>query len=189
MTNKNGTKKKEVAPVVAAGIALADAVEDIEKLTRRVSKQALGTDAELTRAAELLSKSEQAHRAFLQHLAALAGAVEELRKRQNESARACGERAEQLDARRALHDALAVRFVAIGQGAREVNEMVQAGADGASLEAAQARVAELEEDASALFADAREADLPELEKQAHAMRQQLGALRSQLAAFGEPVVN
>lgn len=181
------TKAQEPPEIVRAAADLHEALDELEGLTRRVVKQELGTDAELTRAAELLGKSEQAHRAFLLHLASLAQAVEALRQRQNESARLCGERAERLDARRKRHDALAERFLAIGEGAREVNALVQetAGANGqvGGLEEAEQRLAGLVEQAGGLFDEAREAALPELEKQAHAVRQQLAAMQRKIAGL------
>lgn len=179
--------QREDPEIVRAAGQLQEALDEIEKLTRRVVKQELGTDAELTRAAELLVKSEQAHRAFLAHLASLAQAVESLRQRQNESARLCGERAELLDARRKRHDALAERFAAIGEGARDVNALVQETASPSGqvggLEEAEQRLAGLVEQASGLFDEAREAELPELEKQAHAVRQQLAAMQRKIGGL------
>lgn len=182
------TKVQDEPAIVGAAGELQGALDELEKLTRRVVKQPLGTDAELTRAAELLVKSEQAHRAFLTHLASLAKAVEDLRARQNASARICGERAELLDQRRKLHDALAGRFAAIGEGAREVNDLVQestgpANGQVGALEQAEQRLSALVEEAGALFTDAREAELPELEKQAHAVQQQLASMQRKIAGM------
>jgi len=177
------SRHREDPEIVRAAGQLQEALDELEKLTRRVVKQDLGTDAELTRAAELLVMSEQAHRAFLAHLASLAQAVETLRQRQNESARLCGERAELLDARRKRHDALAERFVAIGEGARDVTVLVQETGQVGALEEAEQRLAGLVEQATGLFDEAREAELPELEKQAHAVRQQLAAMQRKIGGL------
>jgi hypothetical protein len=177
--------KPDAAPIVRAAMDLDAAVAELEQLTRRLTNQALRTDDDLVRAAELLASSEQAHRRFLDHLAALAAAVEDLRQRQNASARTCGERATLLDARRKLHDALSGRFGALGEAAREVLDLVgeaSGGADGRVLEQAEEKLSVLVEQAGALFADAREAELTDLERQAHAMAQQLAALHRKVAA-------
>lgn len=167
-----------------AAAGLQGAVDELEKLTRRVLKQPLGSADELMKAGELLVKSEQAHREFLTRLTVLAQEVEDLRRRQNESARACGERAQLLDERKKRHDALAERFGAIGEGAREVQALVQ-GAAGQSavgaLEEADQRLASLVDEAGALFTEAREAELADLEKQAHAVKQQLTAMQKKIA--------
>ena len=177
------SRHREDPEIVRAAGQLQEALDELEKLTRRVVKQDLGTDAELTRAAELLVMSEQAHRAFLAHLASLAQAVETLRQRQNESARLCGERAELLDARRKRHDALAERFVAIGEGADLSGLLHEHGDVARALEEAEQRLAGLVEQATGLFDEAREAELPELEKQAHAVRQQLAAMQRKIGGL------
>lgn len=163
---------------------LADTVEELERLTSRSAKLELTTRGEILRAGELLAKAADSHRAFLTHLGALTQAVGALRDRQNASAASLSEHAQRLDERRKEHEALEQRFTTLGEAARDIGEIVRAGAgeeNGAGgvkarLASAKGRLAEAVEAARVLAHDAREAKFPELESQAHAIRQQIGAL-------------
>lgn len=189
------TKKSahEDTPILRAAHELHDVIEEMETLTRRVAKADLRTRNDLVRAGQLLSSAADAHRRFLAHLNALSDAVGELRDRQNASAVTLTAEAERVDARRTQHMALEERFAAIGAVAREIAASVMVideptEADRAELEASlrdvELRIASAAQDARALAVDAREADLPELEKQAHAMSQELQSLHHKLRGVG-----
>lgn len=187
---KNGAPE---APVVAAALALQEAVEEIERLTVRGGKLELSTRNEILRAGELLQKAAEAHRAFLGHLGELTQAVGGLRDRQNASAAQLSEQAQRLDDRRKEHEAMELRFAELGEAAREVGETMKAhGEPGdasaaavkAGLIAAKERLAAAVESARVLSQDAKAASFPELDAQAHAIRQQLSALLRKIDELG-----
>jgi hypothetical protein len=182
------------SPVMRAATELQGAIDRMERLTTRSVDLPLATRHQLLRAGELLQNAVESHQQFLDQLAALGRAVEDLRARQNASAEVLAQCAARVEERRKQCAALDDRFAAIGQAAREISaQMSQSSGNGgqvASTEEAQRfketmrvareRLALTVEEAAALTTDAREAGLAEIERQAHAMRQQLQSLLQKL---------
>lgn len=179
---KKQGKTQEEAPVVRAARALAAALEEIELLTARTAKVEHTSAAELERSAELLRKAEAEHRAFLAHLASLAGAVEDARSRQNASAVALSQHEERWTERRAVHAGLEQRLAAVAEAAQAMTAALTTDASStlegvkAGMHGVRERLAATVEEARVLTADAREAGMVDVEKRAHAIRQQLGSL-------------
>lgn len=179
--------KQTDAPLVRAAMDLQASIDEIETLTSRSAKVELSSQAELARAAELLSRAEARHHEFLAHLGALAGAVDDLRARQNQSASTLSQHAQSLEERRASYDALDTRFAQLAASASAMGSALAAsepGSNGAgAIDAAKAAVGKVRErmaaavdEARVLTLDAKEAGFTDLEKQAHAIRQQLSSL-------------
>lgn len=182
--------KHEEPPVVVASWELSRSIEDLEALTRRVSRQPVHERAHLARAGELLKNAAEGHQRFLTHLTALSGAIDELRQRLGASATVLAHEAERIDGRRASFAALEERFNELGEGALRINTLVQQriGDGDATPEALSAIAAQLAEAANAavtLTADARTAGFTDLEEQAHARSQQLRSLHGKIAAVVE----
>lgn len=170
-----------------AAYALLETLEEMELLTGRVAKIDFDSRAEILRAADLMKRAAEGHGSFLSHLTALSGAIEELRGRQNASAQQLSELAEKLDARRKEYEALEGRFAELGEGAREVTDLLSAGVKPdapdeatARIEAAVRWLTTAVEEVRTVGADAGEAGFGELEQQADAMRKQLSALLGKL---------
>jgi hypothetical protein len=181
-------KKKDEPSLVHAARELHAALEEVERLTSRSIKQELATRSDLLRAGELLDKAASSHRLFLQQLVLLTQAVGELRDRQNASAEKLSRYAEELDGRRLAHEALDRRFAEIGDAANEIGVLIKAGMEGqgTDLGAVRERLKSAVESSRALWSDAREAGFAELERQAHAMRQQLQALLQKVEEIDQP---
>jgi chromosome segregation ATPase len=175
---------------VEVATELDDEVTTFETLTARVAKLDLGSHKEIMRAAELLGQAAESHKRFLDHLRALIESIDDVRSRQNLSAEALSAHATRLDERRLTYEALQQRFSSIGVDAHEVNALIQqsVGADSpedrdqklARLREARERLNGSVESARTLVADARRAELSDLERQADAMRQQLQALAKKI---------
>ena len=150
-------KRKAEAPLVQVAREVASALEAIETLTSRSSKVELTSSSELARAAELLAEAEARHRDFVTHFGALVTAIDDLRQRQNASATALSQNETLLLARRASHDALERRFELLA-------------------DAASSMTAALASDHAAGNGNAKDEGVPELERRAHAIRQQLASL-------------
>jgi chromosome segregation ATPase len=192
---ENGEEKQSIAGVAAE---LAAEVAEFESLTRRVSKVELATHKDLAKTGELLAQAEGSHKRFIERLRALIVAIDDVRARQNASAAALSACSDRLDAQKKIYEELEQRFVELGEAAREVNELVQAGAEaGRETDAGPDRDAALEklalaserlkgsiDAASALMQDARSAGLSDLERQADSMRQQLQSLAKKLERAG-----
>jgi uncharacterized phage infection (PIP) family protein YhgE len=190
MKKKQSEQDSSIASV--AGELEAD-VASFESLTARISRMELGTEKDILRAAELLNEAANSHKRFLEHLRDLIVHIDGVRGRQNASAAALSDAATKLDARRQTYVDLQQRFAALGAVAQEVNELVrqsadterdtpearQASVDG--LRAAQERLHTAIDAARSLVADARAAQLGELERQADALRQQLSSLANKLS--------
>ena len=189
MTKKKHGKHEE-PPVVVASWELSRSIEELETLTRRVSRQPVHERAHLAKAGELLQNAAEGHQRFLTHLAALSGAIDELRQRLGASATVLAHEAERIDDRRAAFAALEARFTELGEGALRINALVQEKIGGGdptpeALGAIASQLAEAADAADALTKDAREAGFTDLEEQAHARSQQLRSLHGKLAAARE----
>jgi hypothetical protein len=179
--------------LVRAARELSEAIERVERLTVRAGEVEVTSRKRLTRAGELLDTAAQAHRDFGAHLGALIEAVGGLRDRQNASAETLSAVAQAVDQRRQECEALEQRFAALGESAGTIGaELAETGASAegdpatetqrlrAALPGIRGKMVAALEQAEALTADARAAGFADLEKQAHAVYQQLGALLDKL---------
>ncbi len=180
-------QKRADAKVVEAARDLAAALEVIETATSRSSKVELTSQRDLARAAELLAEAEAGHRDFLAHLGALATAVDDMRQRQNASAAALSTHEERLVGRRAAYEALERRFGLLAETASSVGAALASAHERGDGEAKEAmrkvrdRMGAAIDEARVLSVDAKEERFAELERQAHAIRQQLASLLDKIA--------
>lgn len=185
------------AALVRAARELCEVIERVERLTDRAGEVKVSSRKRLTRAGELLDTAAQAHRDFGATLGALIEAVGGLRDRQNRSAEILSAVAQVVDQRRRECERLEQRFAALGEAAATIGaELAEAGAidrDGGGIERLQAalpgirvKLADTLEQAATLTADARAADFGDLEKQAHAVRQQLASLLDKIGQAPAP---
>ncbi len=180
VTKKKGTVEPAI---VRAAQGLSAAVDELDKRTRRVAKAELNNREGLVRAGELLQHAADGHADFLTRFDALSQAASELRERQNASATVLTNEVRRLDERRKVYSALEERFAALGQLAREIAASVKEidkPEERDKLGPIQERLASAVEDARSLANDAGAADFGDLERQAHAMRQQIQALHNRL---------
>jgi chromosome segregation ATPase len=197
LQSKERVVKEKSASIVEVASELDDEVTSFETLTARVAKLELGSHKDILRAAEILGQAAESHKRFLEHLRALIAAIDDVRTRQNQSAASLSAHATLLDERRQTYEALQQRFAAIGAEAHEVNALIQQGMEARSeepaerdqslarLRQARERLSGSAEAARALVADARAAELSDLERQADSLRQQLHALAKKLQRVEE----
>jgi DNA repair exonuclease SbcCD ATPase subunit len=183
-------KEAKTRSIVDVASELDDEVTSFETLTARVAKLELGSHKEILRAAELLGQAAESHKRFLEQLRSLIGAIDDVRSRQNQSAATLSAHATRLDERRMTYEQLQQRFASIGVDAHEVNALIQRAPPAETPEAREENLTRLRQArerltasvdaARVLVADAREAQLSDLERQADALRQQLSALAKKL---------
>jgi chromosome segregation ATPase len=160
-----------------AAAELTAEVHRFESLTERLGRLELASEEQMTKAADILSQAAQSHLRFVELLRAVVTGVEDARRRQNQSAVSLSNLEEGLNERRSAYEALRARFEKLGEGARELRERLGAG-DGSH---ARERLDELIAAARDLAGEARSAELVDLEREGHAMYQQLEALSRKLA--------
>ncbi len=184
---KKGRTANE-APIVRAAIELQDALDRIERAAEKSEKLPLATRNHIVRAGEFLDGAAAGHREFAARLAELIGVVDEVRRGQNVSAETLSRCADRVSARQAEFEAFEKRFAELAETAREIGGTLAAAAGpgeaastvGERLLGVRDRVATSAEQARLLSEDAREAGLVELEREAHAISQQLGAILAKL---------
>ena len=183
-----GRKGNAEPELVQAAIALHEALDRIERITERADKSALTTRHQIARAGEVLRNAADSHQEFARCLIALTQAVDRVRTRQNASAESLAATAQRVQDRQEELAAFQARFTALADAARDIGSQLGAGDPAtkppeqarASLSAARERFTATAADARALAADARATGLVDLEKEAHAIGQQLEALASKL---------
>ena len=185
---------KKTSPLVDAALALEDQLEELDVLARKARKLPLDDLENIRKTTEALSQVGAMEEQLTVRLQALMGAIGALAQRQQNQAEVLRARADELVARREAHDALAVRYGDLGRLASELNismqQLVEAQTRAPISEARAAAVltarqltTQLERligTADEVHAAAVAQGFPEMERQVHALRQQLGAARSRI---------
>lgn len=185
---------KKTSTLIAAAEALEEQLEELDGLARKAQKLPLDSLENIRKTTDALSQVGGMEQQLTSRLQALLTAVAELSQRQQEQVGQLAARAEELAKRHTAHDALAARYGDLGRVASEINSSIQQFlATQAQAPASEARamatvtarqisaqLATLMESADEVHASAVAEHFPELERQTHALRQQLGAARSRI---------
>ena len=177
---KDGT----VSALTAAAEALDAELGRFEALAAGIQRERLDTEKNLRRAAQALAELHDSETRLGTHLHALAVAIGDVQRRQQEQAQAVRARGEEIQQRSERLAGLLARWQILGEDAREINRLVQAaGADSpdglqARLTETEKRLGRLAEDAEGLLDAARTDGFPDLARQAESLRQQLLSARN-----------
>lgn len=189
--------ERKPSELEAVATRLEEEIRRFERLTEAAVRGPLGSEKSVDRAAATIQEAAASHERFGQHLHALIAAVAAARDRQQASADRLNARGEEIKRRREQFAAVRARFAAIGEDARAINEVVLAIGDGPGvelarvverLEQAEARMGEIVDEIRGLGAHAREEQMTEIEREADALRQQVGAARSKIRQLREILV-
>lgn len=181
-------KGSPLSPLAAAAEALDAEVGRYEALAAGVGRERLDSEKSLRRAVQTLRDLEGSEARLGTHLESLGAALADVRRRQQEQAEAVRRRADEIGARSDRLGALLGRWQALGDGARELNQLVRA-FDGATEHAQSAstlladldeRLARLTEDAAELTRAVESDGFADLARQADGLRMQLVAVRNKL---------
>ncbi len=185
---------KKNSPLVDAAVALEEQLEELDALARKAQKLPLDDLDNIRKTTEALSQVGAMEEQLTVRLQALMGAIGGLAQRQQQQAEVLRARADELVARRDAHETLAARYSDLGRLASEINtsmqQLVEAQTRAPANEARAAAVVtarQISSQLEGLIATADEVhaaavaqSFREIERQTHALRQQLGAARTRI---------
>jgi hypothetical protein len=173
--------EKETPELVRAAEALEDELLGLETLSRSVRKIQLDSQKNIARAVKELNEALALPERIADGLRALAVAMQHMEARQQTAIESLAPRAEEIQARVTRLGEHMQAFGELGKAAGEITVMLQSNGERAAvIEHVEARLAEIDERARALFESARKDDFPEVAREADALKQRLGALRGKL---------
>lgn len=193
--NRKAPPKETGTGVGTAAEALEREITRFERMTQAAHSLPLVSAKNVDRAVRALADAAESHGRFGAALAAIVEAVGVAKERQRRSADALNAIAVEIERMRMLHDALASRFVALGEEAAEVSRDVRGissappgGETGELLAGLDARLGSLAARAKAISAEAKEAGLADLQKEGRTLWEQMESARGRLskarAGFG-----
>ena len=185
--------RKEIPSLVAAATALDDELRRFDELAREAREQRINGQKGLTRTAALLRESLNARERIEDSVRKLLAEIGSAQQRQQESIQILVDVASLLERRTKERDDLLTRFAGLGASAARVNVLAAGLAtrrqEGAAetellelLVGIQAQMTGVAAEADALTEDAEKSDWPDIARQADAVRQQVSAVKSKLAA-------
>jgi uncharacterized protein YoxC len=171
-------KKTEPRPLVLAAERLDEVLTDYDRAAHALLRQKLDSRKNLGKAADLLNEVAGADEKLSAEVQAMVGAIAEARDRQQKIAEQVHARAQEVLTRT---EALAPLLTAFEELAMEVRKLGEgAGEVGSSTETLDGilnRVDELGQRAKELAGMAQEKDFADVASEAHALREQLLAIR------------
>ncbi len=184
---------KDTPSLVAAAMALDDELRAFDELAREAKDQRMNGQKSLSRTAALLSASLQARERIENGVRNLVAEIGGAQGRQEASVQTLVDVAAHLERRTKERDDLLARFGGLGTSASRVNALAanlaarrQEGAAEAEildlLAEIQAQMTGVAAEADALTEAAERDGWPEIARQAEAVRQQVNAVKSKLAA-------
>jgi chromosome segregation ATPase len=172
---------RHASEIVSAAQALEDELAHLETRSRSTRKLRLTSDKNLMRAASELKETLAMPDRLGERLQAVSAALGRMQERQQAALEPLAAFAAELQRRAELLQKHMQSFGALGQAAGEVNQQLAAGrGDGAGFARAEARLAEISEEARALFEAARADDFPEIAREADVLKQRMAALAKRL---------
>jgi hypothetical protein len=186
-------QRKEIPSLVAAAMALDDELRAFDELAREAREQRMNGQKALSRTTALLSESIHARERIESGVRNLVAEIGGCQKRQQDSIQILVDVAATLERRTKERDDLLARFAGLGASAARVNLLAanlsnrrQEGADEVEilglLMDIQAEMTGVAAEADALTEAAETSEWPEIARQADAVRQQVNAVKSKLAA-------
>jgi chromosome segregation ATPase len=186
-------ERKDVPSLVAAAMALDDELRAFDEIARQASEQRINSQKTLSRTAAVLNESVEARARIEAGVRRLVTEIGGAQERQQRSVQTLVDVAAELERRTKDREALLARFAGLGTSASRVNTMAAELAtkrqDGATetevlelLREIQAQMTGVATEADALTEAAEKDGWPEIARQADAVRQQVNAVKSKLAA-------
>jgi hypothetical protein len=185
---------KKNSALVDAALALEEQLEELDELARKAQKLPLDDLDNIRKTTDALARVGAMEEQLAARLQGLMAAIGELAQRQQQQGDTLRARADELASRREAHDALAARYIDLGRVASEINgsmqQLLEAQTQAPANEARATAVMTARQisgqleglmaTADAVHADAVAQQFRELERQTHALRQQIGAARQRI---------
>jgi hypothetical protein len=186
-------ERKDVPSLVAAAMALDDELRAFDEIARQAKDQRMNSQKTLGRTAAVLNESVEARARIEAGVRRLVTEIGGAQERQQRSVQALVEVAAELERRTKEREALLARFLGLGTSAASVNALAadlatrrQEGALETEvlelLREIQTKMSDVAAEADALAEAAEKDGWPEIARQADAVRQQVNAVKSKIAA-------
>lgn len=184
---------KDTPELVAAAEAIEAEQQRLEELAADLHKTKLHSEKAIGRAARDLQAALEQQEKLAQSLRALGEVMVRMQDRQQAAVTKLGERAVELQARRERLSELMLAYAALGSKAAELLTTMSSSLEGsgkqAAVTAADAKLAAIVADATALATTARGEDFPELARESDVLKQKFDAVRAQLVAAAKTNTN
>src|SRR5438105_4628362 len=177
------TKSDPASELSEAALALNHELLRFEELSAQASRMKLSTERSLERATEALTRAAESQDRIQAQVQKLVAAVAAARQKQEGDAAALMGRAQQIAARRAEFAEVLQRMGALGQMAKEVQELLKGPKP--DFDQIQARMQKVADDAARIAAAAQEKEMEDLVRQAETLRQQVLAARNKVALLAK----
>ncbi len=175
--------QRSVAEIVAAAEALEDEIARLEMLSKSARKIRLTSGKNIARAAAELNETLALPQRLAQRLQDVAKALARMQERQQAALEPLTAFAGEVQRRTQLLGEQMQRFDALGKAAGEINAALAASqGDRAVVARAQAKLLEMSNDAREVFEAARDADFPEIAREADVFKQRMAALHDRLGS-------
>lgn len=185
---------KKTSPLIDAAVALEEELEALDALARKAQKLPLDSRDNIRKTNEVLGEVGAMENGLTAKLQSLMSAISALAQRQQVQGEQLRARADEVAKRSEVYDALTARYVDLGRVASEINASMQQLVDAqaqapahearatAALTARQitGQLDQLITNADDVHASAVAQQFQEIERQTHALRQQLSAARARI---------
>jgi chromosome segregation ATPase len=190
-------ERKDIPPLVAAAMALDDELRAFDDIAKQAKEQRMNSQKTLSRTAAVLNESVEARERIEAGVRRLVTEIGGAQERQQRSVQALVDVAAELERRSKAREELLTRFAGLGTSAAQVNALAAelamkkaATKDGGATEnevldllrEIQAQMTAVASEADALTEAAEKDGWPEIARQADAVRQQVNAVKTKVAA-------
>jgi hypothetical protein len=166
----------------AAAAALEAELRRFEQVAELAARLELKSQKNLERAARAAQDAAEAQGRVAERVRALVEEIARARERQEDQAKQLEQRAQQIQSRRELLDALLSRFAQLGNEAAEVNALLK---EGGRVDEAEERLGRVASSAEELLRDAERDGFEDAVRQAESVRQQSLSARNKLKLLRE----
>ena len=173
------TKADKPSELAEAALALDHELRRFEDLAAQAGNLKLNTEKNLERATEALSRAAESQDRINTQVQKLVKAIGDARQTQESDAAVLMARAQEIAGRRKQFAEVLQRMGALGQMAKEVQELLKAGPG--NLDEVQQRMQKVADDAAEIGKAAQAQDMEDLARQADVLRQQVLSARNKVS--------
>ncbi|MGZ6141919.1 MAG: hypothetical protein ACXWLM_01215 [Myxococcales bacterium] len=177
------TKDDKPSELAEAAMALDRELRRFEDLAAQAAKTKLNTEKNVERATEALQRAAESQDRINAQVQKLVAAVAASRQKQEADAAALIARAHEIAARRKQFVEVLQRMGALGQMAKEVQELLKEGPK--NIEEIQQRMQKVADDAADIAKSAAGQEMEDLTRQADTLRQQVLAARNKVSLLAK----
>jgi len=178
------SSESKPSALAEAALALDRELRRYQELSEAALRVKLGTEKNVERATEALSRAAESQDRINGHVQALVAAVSAARQTQESDAAALMERAREIAARRGQFAELLQKMAGLGTMAREVQELLKKGS--VDLDEVGRRMDAVAEGAGEIEREAAVRQMEDLQRQAEVLRQQVLSAKNKVALLRKP---